>query len=224
MINIKKNNPPESLSQYKREMIRLYGKELKGKYIFDNYQEKEKLRKLLAEEQGYICSYCMCRIKLEPLKTKIEHVQSRSEFPERQLDYSNLVICCKGNEGQLPANQHCDTKKGSLSLSFNPSNPDKSIQELISYKHDGVISSVNSVIDLEIHETLNLNLYRLKKNRESIHKTINSLLNRKPRTRTPGEIKSIIDYYQQKDENGEFRPYCGAALFWLKKHQSMTGR
>lgn len=50
--------------------------------------DKSALRKSLLEEQGYLCAYCMKRIR-QNKDIKIEHYHPRNA--ENQFDYKNLL-------------------------------------------------------------------------------------------------------------------------------------
>jgi uncharacterized protein (TIGR02646 family) len=87
---IEKNlkNEPKSLRLHRQKSVSNY----------DNYAEKDDLRRALLEEQGYLCCYCMSRIQTPTQdKMKIEHFQSQHEFPELQLNFNNLLASCKGS-------------------------------------------------------------------------------------------------------------------------------
>lgn len=76
MIKINKSRAPQELSQYKRECA--FSIDNGVVKLLDEYPHKDSLRSLLAEEQGFLCAYCMGRINLEHGKTKIEHF-----YPQR---------------------------------------------------------------------------------------------------------------------------------------------
>jgi len=40
----------------------------------------------------------MNSIEDDSLKMKIEYWQSQGQYPERQLDYKNMLAVCKGNK------------------------------------------------------------------------------------------------------------------------------
>jgi hypothetical protein len=69
--------------------------------------------------------------ELEP-----ELTRARSIYPERQLEYSNMLVACKGGEGKKLDRQHCDTRKGNSSLSFNPADPSHNIEEKVRFLGD----------------------------------------------------------------------------------------
>lgn len=71
------------------------------------------LKRSLLAEQKYICCYCECRIT--DATSHIEHFRPKdaSQFPQLQLDYSNLLASCtKTPTGSL--DEHCGHKKGNF--------------------------------------------------------------------------------------------------------------
>jgi uncharacterized protein (TIGR02646 family) len=154
MKKIIKQSEPRSLVEHRS----------KANANYDNYPDKDKLRESLLKEQGYICCYCMSRIKLAEMK--IEHWQPQTKYTSGQLDYRNLLGACMGNQGARPQNQHCDTKKGDSEITINPIEGDKNCENLIKYRPDGKIYSDDVSVNHDLNETLNLNLEFLKKNRK----------------------------------------------------------
>ena len=104
MLLIKKRQEPDSLREHRNTP----GADFDG-------LDKTQLRRSLLQEQGYICAYCMKRIR-EDDKVKIEHYKARTK--ENELVYQNLLAVCDGNEtlkderGKVNPNRFtCDTKK-----------------------------------------------------------------------------------------------------------------
>jgi hypothetical protein len=56
-IDKTKSREPRSLTKYRTQA------DSASKTIFDDYEDKDELRKALLKEQGFICCYCMQRIK-----------------------------------------------------------------------------------------------------------------------------------------------------------------
>ncbi len=99
MIKINKQNEPASWSQYR----------------FTPgvpYQANEELRQALLTEQGFICAYCMRKIPVTDFSqresTRIDHIKSRFNYSNLELEYENLVICCPGF---IDGYEHCDKSK-----------------------------------------------------------------------------------------------------------------
>ena len=109
MIHIQKGTPPNKFQEFKHQNPQAH---------FDDMPPdiKSTLRQSLLEEQGYLCAYCMSKIRD---KVKIEHYEPRNT--QNELDYSNLLAVCTGNsEGDSFKHQHCDTKKDMISKKSAP--------------------------------------------------------------------------------------------------------
>ncbi len=81
----------------------------------------------------------MKRISFDEMK--VEHFKCQYSFTHLQLDYTNLLGCCMGNEGNRPVNQTCDTRKGSKALNFSPI--DSNFERLIDYNSSGKLNSTD---------------------------------------------------------------------------------
>ncbi len=218
MIPIHKNPPPNSLSQYPHD----------PNASFDNMSSaiKNELRQSLLKEQGEICCYCMCRIKLD--SSRIEHWecqsltkklgQSQKNYPDKTLDYDNMMLACSGNEGDAETH-HCDIRKGDLPLTFNPSSPAHARRLKIRYLKNGTIESENAEFNVQLDEVLNLNEAMLKANWASVCGATIQTLNKIGGPKKDW-TKAIIDKYIQKYKswhNGQAEPYCGVAVYSLEK-------
>ena len=147
MRKINKGREPRSLTFHKKQDYATYS----------NYKKKGELRLVLVRDQRGICCYCMAPIDPVSEKMKIEHWQCQENYPSRQLDFSNILGACKGNEGQSEEFQHCDTFKGSKDFSKNPADNFFSLDSTIQYLGDGRIKSSNEDFDNELNTILNLN-------------------------------------------------------------------
>lgn len=142
---------------------------------FDNLPSKvkEQIQVQLVREQRGLCCYCQSRIRATWDGMKVEHWKSQSpdKYPERQLDYLNMLGACAGgqNHGQRSPreNQHCDTLKGDSDLCFSVCDPAHPIERKIRFLGNGEITSDDEAVRTAINEVLNLNLSRLKENRKS---------------------------------------------------------
>src|SRR5574343_337482 len=108
MKRIVKNNEPASLTLHRNSTHSTY----------ENYADKDGLRRSLVSEQRGICCYCMGRIQEVETKMKIEHFQSQSQYPQEQLTYNNLFGSCLGNMN-AKAEFHCDTFKGNKEFHYH---------------------------------------------------------------------------------------------------------
>jgi hypothetical protein len=147
---------------------------------------------------------------------KIEHWRSQARFPAEQLDYSNLLGACQGNEGSPSREQHCDTRKGDQAISRSPANPAHRVEEILRFRHDGWISSDDLVFDDEINRVLNLNAAFLKNNRRA---TLDGLINAIPRGRhlPKAQIERWLREWNGDSGTAELRPFCQVVVYWLRR-------
>lgn len=207
MRNIVKTIEPNSLAQHRRSAHADY----------ENYPDKDGLRESLVTEQRGLCCYCMFRIDADPHAMKIEHWQSQTRFANHQLDYSNLLGACLGGKGKPSKLQHCDTRKGKVSLSKNPASAAHDVERIIKYDSDGTIRSTDPVFDVEINEVLNLNdAPWLKANRAAV---LTGFLEARPKR--GGWNRRLLEKWLREwngdSEDGELKPYCQVVVYWLRK-------
>ncbi|MDM8551429.1 retron system putative HNH endonuclease [Desulfobacterales bacterium HSG2] len=177
---------------------------------------KNDLRKALLKEQGYVCCYCMQRIRED--NSKIEHwkPQKHTRF---QLNYQNLLAACQGNEGEKKDRQHCDTHKGEQEITINPTDKTRNCELFIKYRKNGLICSDDPVINEELNTVLNLNTQTLAENRAVIMDYVKNEI-----TRVKGKnsawpipyVRKIIQKYGSR-HNEKFIPYCQVVIYFLKK-------
>lgn len=203
MILIRKRSIPPSLVRYKRTINASFDSLPKG--------VKDKIRISLLEEQGYICAYCMRKLRDDSSQVKIEHYIARTE--DNELDYKNLLAVCKGNEGESLENQTCDTRKGNREIKINPQ---KSRDILtVSYTNDGKIKSTNEYYQKDFDDRLNLNgslgLMALRKS------ALDSLKRKLYERRTHLTRETIEKIYNKYLEVSVKESYVGIFLWYLQK-------
>jgi uncharacterized protein (TIGR02646 family) len=228
-IEKKASNEPQTLKTYRESTTNATFKGFgdTGQFI----------KKALLEEQGHLCAYCMKRISLkrsslgrDQKATKpmieVEHYLSQDEFPEKDLDYTNMLGVCNGfSEGDI----HCDKSKLEIRLKvLNPHS--KKVENLIIYSSDGSIVPTKQTNEIE-HDfkLLNLNNENLKKaRRDAVDIAREQLIKQYPIKQWTKEIiqKEIEAWsrtYQRVNENDEiekrFRPFCQVAIWFLKDLQ-----
>jgi uncharacterized protein (TIGR02646 family) len=216
MRAIQKQREPTELTEYRLKLGAVYD----GDASFTPV--KAKIREYLLVEQGNLCAYCMQRIHADTMK--IEHWQCQDNHPDTQLDYKNMLGVCPGNEGQPPKNQTCDTRKGNADLKYNPANPNHRIDSQIRYLGNGKIYSRDlefnpQLVDdeLKCSSVLNLNYSRLVQNRKKIVDEVIKLLGKQAGSRTPTQIQKILEDWIVPDRDGQLKPYCGVAVYFLKE-------
>lgn len=206
MRYINKSNPPQSLINHL----------VTPNHTYNNYAEKDDLRKSLLAEQGYLCCYCMQRIQRPTAdKMKIEHFKPQNNT-NRDLDYKNLLGACKGNEGGPHHLQHCDTIKANQEISLNPL--DKNLMTNIKFSSIGEVFVENGIQNNEINKVLNLNLSFFKRERKAILDGLKQKINQKFGKSLPTvsyineELKLWKKERRNKNEN-----YCEVAIYYLNK-------
>lgn len=180
-----------------------------------DYQSIPQLRESLLKEQGYICAYCMRRIphqdKNSNENSRIDHILSRDNHPNKKLDYQNMVICCPG---AISKDFHCDKLKSEKDITFSLFD-NSFVSTLKYYTKSGKIESSNPKWDKEINDILNINNALLKANRlEVINGVINVLMTKHWQTK---EIRKKLKEWDNKDKYGKFKPYCGIVTWYFNK-------
>lgn len=223
MKYIRKGTEPTSLTTYRASANR------NSETLYEDYPDKDDLRKQLLQEQGCICCYCMQRISDEvdaasgQFKIKIEHWAPQSIYdgqhgrPDRRLDYSNLLGACRGNEGQPEHLHHCDTHKGDTEIKINPTLP--ICEQQIYYSFSGEVLSSDPEITKDLNETLNLNMQTLRNNRKARWDAIkDSLMRRMPKgTWTAALLEREVRALTQINAQGQYKEYVVFLVFLLKQ-------
>lgn len=206
MRNIVKRTEPKSLETHRCSFQADY----------NNYEDKQGLRESLVAEQRGICCYCLSRVVADLNAMKIEHWQSQTRVPDRQLDYSNLLGACLGGEGKPSKLQHCDTRKGNVDLSKNPADPAHDVERVIRYGSDGVIRSTDPVFDRELNDVLNLNTPLLRNNRKE---ALTGFIKARPKSGTWNEslLRKWLEQSSGQSGAGDLLPFCQIVVYWLRK-------
>ncbi|WP_343083989.1 retron system putative HNH endonuclease [Blautia producta] len=217
MRYIEKSEEPKSLTEYK-----------KNRNAYFDGLDKDEIRAALLKEQGYLCGYCMRRIKSEK-ETKIEHIvpQSVLREDERQaLDYKIMLGVCYGNskKGRKKEALTCDAHRGNEDLHVNPFNS-RHIND-IKYTSEGRIFSDDEEMMESLDQVLNLNYdgpdTYLMKNRAAVLQACKNKLSelQKQGTWNKKLLQQMLMYYEKPDDQGRMIPYSGIAIWYLKKKLS----
>lgn len=208
MLNITRLPEPLSLIAYRQQP--------NAEYDGSQFTPvKSDIRTKLLISQGYLCAYCMTRITDDRLLMKIEHWKCQDNYPQYQLNYTNMFAVCLGS---TPKEQHCDSSKGNQDLTIDPANNIKKVELFIKYTRMGEIYVENdNNISKDLNVTLNLNHDRLKRNRKAILDSIITKLSKNKGSATKKDLDELLEKYSQTNSNGEKMPYCGIAIYYLKK-------
>jgi uncharacterized protein (TIGR02646 family) len=206
MRRISKSREPASLTEHRCAPGANYA----------GYRDKETLRSYLVQEQRGLCCYCLSRIRPERDQMKVEHWHCQSTYHAEQLDYSNMLATCMGNQRQPFRSQHCDMRKGDQDLSRNPANPQHRVDEFIRFDGDGRVFSSDPVFDVEINHVLNLNLAFLRNNRKA---TLDAFLAAlvKVGEISSGRCASWLQDWDGQSGAGDLKPFCQVVVYWLRK-------
>jgi uncharacterized protein (TIGR02646 family) len=209
MRAIVKGHEPRELIEYR----------CKPDAVYDGPQftsVKQVIREQLLQEQGHLCAYCMARI--DATEMKVEHWHCQDNYPDEQLNYQNMLGVCKGNEGQPPENQTCDTRKGNKDIKYHPANSSHRIESYIRFLGNGKIQADNDGdFDGHLNDVLNLNELRLARNRQAVWDAVHNTLSRESGSRTPTEIQKLLDRWNTPDTDGRLQGYCAVAAYYLRK-------
>ncbi len=203
MRMITKGAEPNSLTQHRAHAHSDY----------DNYAHKDDLRTALVGEQKGLCCYCTGRIRPEPTAMKIEHWQCQVTYPDLQLAYGNLLGACLGGEGKSPDEQHCDTRKASRDLKWNPANSAHAIEARLRYLADGTVESIDSEFNSQLNDVLGLNLSYLKSSRKAVLDSVLSWWRSTPNARK--KVQQQID--RRTSNAAEQEAFSPVAVWFLRQ-------
>lgn len=193
---------------------------------FDNMPTsvKNNLRDALLKSQGYICCYCMKRIR--DRTSKIEHFRSQMNHNGKNgstdltLDYSNLFAACPDLGGKYET-QTCDSHKKELELKkINLTSP--LCNSMFKYASNGNMSSVTGDDDInyDIDNILNLNQQTLKDNRRVIYQGLCDRFKTysKKNEYNLNTLNKELSHWLEKDSQGQYKEYCMVAVYLINKH------
>jgi hypothetical protein len=151
---------------------------------------------------------------------KIEHWRCQERHRELQLDYGNLLGACLGGEGRAPTEQHCDTKKGSRDLKWNPANTAHVIETRLRYLADGTVDSTDDEFKAQLNDVLGLNIGYLKNSRKAIldsfsewWRSVRSLPNSRQKA------QQQLDRLENAAQHQPFSP----VIVWFLRQKAMRG-
>lgn len=216
MRTIRKSREPRSLETYRRSEGATFANLPSG--------VKDHIQLQLVEDQRGVCCYCQSRIRADWNGMKIEHWQSQSsdKYPERQLDYTNMLGACLGGqkygEKSPRYTHHCDTAKGDSDLCFNVCDVAHPIDRQIRFLGDGRIESDDAAINGALNEVLNLNWSRLVNNRRGVLDAFKERLGR-------GHLNVAQELTKWNGtQAGDLPEFAQVMVFWLEKRLARQSR
>lgn len=203
-------------------------------HLDDDPQDKRAVRDALMRDQGFLCCYCMRRIEPGKHQVRIEHHQSQSSAPERDLDWDNMLAACSGARKlrgrakddaaarKVPrSEQTCDNRKGDEAITINPL--DASV-DAVRYLNDGRIQHPIAQLQADIDERLNLNVDFLVDDRLAARDELIERLRRElgpARTWTDMSLRRYLDARRQSPRLPRYFGYLETLLArWIAKRRS----
>lgn len=137
-----------------------------------NFSHKKNLMDKLLMEQYGLCCYSEIRADEEFLGHHIEHVENKSQNPERTFDYLNLAACALNSENDLPKFKseaqeifggHSNGKQKNYNIELFVSCHEKSAINFFIYLSDGRVEASSRIDEKDRNrveytiELLNLN-------------------------------------------------------------------
>ena len=213
MRRINKGASPDWFEVWKADFRARNGREPEYKTDFDD-DVRWRLRKDLLEEQGYICCYCMKKINNKT--SHIEHFWPKSQFEEKDMDYTNMLASCQGDQGE----EHCGHKKDNWYVPDMVIPTDATIEGMFSYQENGDISpkgeNRKSWLGKQMIEHLALDSFHLVRNRRN---AIEASEVYDAAEHDDAEIRDFIDYYDHKVD-GKYVPFCQCIIDCLTRQLS----
>lgn len=187
---------------------------------------KQELRETLANEQGFLCCYCMSPIDASEAGMRIEHFKPQSNHPKLQLDHRNLLAACTGGEGRGHTEHTCDVRKGDRELVLDPTAPQFILDRQLRYSSTGSIEALDPRIEQDIEDHLNLNVHRLREARKQALDSVLTALNsgkNKGKSLSASELCKVRETWASPKSDGRQRAYCQVVVHWLDRKIKQRG-
>ncbi|RKZ73335.1 MAG: TIGR02646 family protein [Gammaproteobacteria bacterium] len=198
MKSIKKGNEPKELMEWKQKGFTKF-KSLRRSKV------KSEVKNALMEEQGYIC--CYCEQELIATDSHIEHFLPQDSYPEKALDFSNMLCSCQ-DQIKKGEPRHCGNLKGNNEISISPL--DEDCESFFKYTYDGYIEPVDENARITI-EKLGLDITKLNAlRRDAIEPFIDDSL-------TEDELMEFVSAYLKKVD-GKYQLFYTTIKFLFLKN------
>jgi uncharacterized protein (TIGR02646 family) len=208
---IEKKAEPESLQEFKAQ------ENPDWQPTYESFQnpQKSQLQAALIIEQGHICCYCGARISLAD--SHIEHFRPQEIYPEKQLEYHNLLASCL-RQPAAGTPLHCGVSKGNwYDREFTVSPTIADCADFFEYQANGkILPSPDPNRNPAAQETiqrLQLNISKLTSARAR------SLEGLGLEELSLPEIEKMIDRYDQKNQEGQYPPFCQMIIYCLEQEK-----
>lgn len=228
MIYIHKANLPEKMADYYKEQI-----SAKIIPIYEGKWGQDEFRELAAQEQCFMCCYCMQTIT--PNNSTIEHFLPESLYKEEVANYHNLFLACSYSKGKPKKYRHCDTAKTEKIIPKYISHPKcetffayNSVGEILPYcefksiksciKNYAALTEEQRMV-LATIEVLKLNVDSLTQQRASFHKVFMDKID----LMTEETLLEELQRYYDKKDNLQSEKFCGLYFYLLRAKLQQLG-
>ncbi len=196
---------------------------------------KQEMRDHLWAEQKGLCAYCMSRLPAPSAEAmKIEHYVARAKDKTHWFSWANLLGVCLGDIGieGIEDRYHCDTHRGHLStdkqeLHVHPAQFPPDAGTLFSYTDAGEIRPAKHLDEgqrtriAETIDRLNLNIERLKRNREKVRAVARKMLQEGKVTQR--RVSELLADARRLDDSGRLNEYAEVAIQYFEKKLRQVG-
>jgi uncharacterized protein (TIGR02646 family) len=161
-------------------------------------------------------AYCMSRVNDDPNLARIEHFLPSGLYPDQQLAWSNLLICCNGGEGGPSDQSHCDVRKGDQLITYNPCDPNLDITALLRYLGNGELRSSDDAMEIQI-KVLGLNQRQLVLYRQQTIVGLIAVLGNKRKQWSISQLTRHLRIISTCNAGGKLRPLVGVEQYYLQR-------
>ena len=184
------------------------------------------LREALLMEQGYLCAYTMMRIASAD-KGHIEHVLPKSRYPNKEVEYRNMIYCVPGSKAE-PCEFGAKRKDAFDATSRNFISPlHRTCETRLSYDSSGTVSakSATDTVAQKTVNVLNLNHADLVALRKAAIRS-QPIFRRAAKPLSAAGARALAVRVMQRDGAGKIAPFCVAikqvALRFAKQRDAWT--
>lgn len=174
--------------------------------------QREPMLDTLIKEQGGLCAYTMKSIHRigEAWQAHIEHILPRSKYPDRSVDWNNMLACAPKGNADYGAKLK-DKYDPGVDLFVSPTTGGVSAQ--FHFRENGEVDGLTDAAKVTLSEkVLHLNHPHLINDRKS---KIRGAMNQKP---TAAQARQRAQSLRQRDTHGLLEPYCEAVAQVLEAY------
>lgn len=224
MVNIVKlNEDPQPLTEFKANTQ--IGESTDCHYELFQNPQKNDYRKILLEEQYYLCAYCNRNLDEYSTDDKLHLLKIEHWFPQtlcqkekvyntvdgRDISHRNMLLVCPGNNVN-PDFSHCDTSRTpSKVLTIEPQHDTYKFENVFTYE-GGKLLTDNKAIENDINKELNLNDDMLIHRRNIILGQFRKLI-----IGNKIDKKILLIKYSSANKEKRKKEYCTVLLYYINK-------